>query len=111
MTQQTSTINKQKDEPQSEVQNHETTIVMHPTSEEKIADISPTNETEEEEEKIPAKPTKPKLEIEDDGRFILEEAKVMEEATGIQLLETASECMFSKFTQNSLFFHSDLRND
>lgn len=110
MTQQTSTINKQKDEPQSEVQNHETTIVMHPTSEEKTAEISPTNETGEQE-KIPATPTKPKLEIEDDGRFILEEAKVMEGATGIQLLETASECMFSKFTQNSLFFHSDPRND
>lgn len=59
--------------------------------------INPTNDTEEQENG-PLSFTSGTLKIKDDGKFIQEEVKEMDEATKMQLLKIASESKFSKWT-------------
>lgn len=104
VTHQTSTENEHNAEPLSEVQNHEISVIEHPNLEWETTEINQTNDIEEDG-KIPVSPTRQKLEIIDDGKFI------PEEQTKMQLLETATESMFSKITNTLVPFHFDPMNN
>lgn len=84
---------KKKDETESEAQSLETIVIKHTNIEGETTETNPSNDTEEVE-RVPASGAREKSEIKDGGKFIQEEAKKIEEATGMQLLKTATESRF-----------------
>ena len=85
--------NEKKDESQLEVQSLETMDIKHPNLEGETTETNPSNDTEELE-KVLASCNNEKLEIKEGGKYIQEDAKVMEAATDMQLLKTATDSMF-----------------
>ncbi|KAK7339569.1 hypothetical protein VNO77_20246 [Canavalia gladiata] len=101
VTCQTRVENELKVEPQSEAQNQDTTFIKYVNLEGETTEITPTK-VSEEQEKVPVSSSAGKLEINNDGRFIQEEAEEMEEANEMQLLKTASEGMSEDKAQQTL---------
>ncbi|KAK7306907.1 hypothetical protein VNO77_44868 [Canavalia gladiata] len=73
-------------------ENQVTTFIKYVNLEGENTEITPTK-VSEEQQKVLVSCSAGKLEINNDGRFIQEEAEEMEEANEMQLLKTASESM------------------
>ena len=85
--------NEKEDESQSGAQNLETIVIKHQNLEGDATETNPSNDTEVLE-MVPASHNEEKLEIKEDGKFILEKAKEMKQATDMQLTKSATESMF-----------------
>ena len=98
-----------ENERQLEAQSQGTIVINHPNLEGETTETNPGNDTEELKQ-LPVSITEEKSEIKDEWRLVKEKAKPMEEATDMQLHDSAKESMFLKFiTINLVFteFHFD----
>lgn len=87
--------NKVKADPLFEVQNQGTTFIKQPNLEGKTTDILNPPNNNEEQENFLASYTSEKINTNDDGKFIQEEAKDKEEAIEMKLQKTTSKSKFS----------------
>lgn len=98
VTLQDSVENELNAEYHSEERNQAITFITHTNLEGQTTKINPTNDTGDQEQ-VSASQSREKLDIEDEGKFIQEEAKEMEKATEMQSAKTETQSMFSKLTK------------